>query len=455
MLVLRFECPVFIHNAVNIRRHNATLADRAKFLVSWRTRKRARREVNRQLVELVGQVRQVGYDYLHVFDEESILGEEPEWNLGRRYYDSKKQHPTVFSHRVAGQYLDLINAHVTLRGKKLVVCDLDNTLWDGEIGEGEVQHHADRQGILKRLRQKGIVLAINSKNDPRNVHWRGAVLGEDDFVASQINWDSKIVNMRRLEQTLNLKLKDYVFLDDRADQRALVSSALPEILAMDATSERTWRLLDVWARGLPDQLEADRTQLYRERKQREQFLSAEPSEAEDSLLAGLELQATVRRAKKSDLKRVVELINRTNQFNLNASRTSLLEMTEWLAVPGHNLLHADGADKFGQMGTVCVAATEQDGATVRILTFVLSCRAFGYGFETAMLRAIQRLARASAPYGEPPRIVGLYQETALNSTSRSMYPDHGFTWDGSAWVHQAHTPIEPPAWLKVSEVLSA
>ena len=236
---------------------------------------------------------------------------------------------------------------------------------------------------------------------------------------------------------------------------SMVSSALPEILAMDATSERTWRLLDVWARGLPDQLEADRTQLYRERKQREQFLSAEPSETEDSLLAGLELQATVRRAKKSDLKRVVELINRTNQFNLNASRTSLLEMTEWLAVPGHNLLHADGADKFGQMGTVCVAATEQDRRTVRILTFVLSCRAFGYGFETAMLRAIQRLARASAPDGEPPRIVGLYQETALNSTCRSMYPDHGFNWDGSAWVHEAPTPIEPPAWLKVSEALGS
>jgi predicted enzyme involved in methoxymalonyl-ACP biosynthesis len=73
--------------------------------------------------------------------------------------------------------------------RKLVVCDLDNTLWRGVIGEGAVQHHADRQHTLKALRQRGVVLSVASKNDPKNVHFRGAVLSEDDFVDSQINWD--------------------------------------------------------------------------------------------------------------------------------------------------------------------------------------------------------------------------------------------------------------------------
>src|SRR6185312_15691176 len=134
----------------------------------------------------------------------------------------------------AGKYHDLLYARARLLGRKLVVCDLDNTLWAGEIGEGAVSHFLDRQRVLLNLKERGVVLAVNSKNDPANVRWDGGLLKADDFVNLQINWDSKITNMKRIREALNLKYKDYVFIDDRADQLDMMGQGLPEIHLLDA-----------------------------------------------------------------------------------------------------------------------------------------------------------------------------------------------------------------------------
>ena len=121
------------------------------------------------------------------------------------------------------------------------------------IGEGAVRHHLDRQKTLKRLRHKGVLLAINSKNDAKNVHWAGAALSADDFVSSQINWSPKLQNMRRIAEELNLKTKDFLFLDDRADERAMVTETMPEVVALDAESPAVWRRLSLAADLLPAQ----------------------------------------------------------------------------------------------------------------------------------------------------------------------------------------------------------
>ena len=105
---------------------------------------------------------------------------------------------------MAGIYRDTLYVHAHLVKKKLVICDLDNTLGKGVIGEGTVEHYADKQRILKRLQARGVVLAINSKNDPKNVKWDGGVLNADDFVCTQINWENKVGNIKRIGQILNL-----------------------------------------------------------------------------------------------------------------------------------------------------------------------------------------------------------------------------------------------------------
>jgi FkbH-like protein len=261
--------------------------------------------------------------------------------------------------------------------------------------------------------------------------------------------------MSRIQQKLNLKVKDFVFVDDRADQRELVSSVFPEIHTLDALSKRTWQLLDHWSRLIGPGGDGDRTQLYREREEREKFLSVEEARSvPTSFMSLLGLKATIRPAGRGDVKRVVELINRTNQFNLNGSRTSFREAASWIASPDRRILVVDGADKFGQMGLICTAFVEITPTAVRIPVFVLSCRVFGYGFETAMLNSVLRLGRSTRGDEGPNTIVGLYQETPLNGPCRSMYPDHGFRLVDGEWIHEGRTAVANPAWLEVRDLVT-
>src|SRR6202012_3134001 len=161
------------------------------------------------------------------------------------------------------------------------------------------------------------------KNDPRNVHWRGALLQENDFVASQINWGPKPANIKRIAGELNLKLKDFVFIDDRSDELEMARLACPGIHCMDAASKSTWQTLDWWAKALPSQTEADRTQMYLERKLRQQHLDETAgNESQQELLATLGLRVEIRPAEQKDLFRAVDLINRTSQFNTCGTRVS-------------------------------------------------------------------------------------------------------------------------------------
>jgi len=445
----RFDCPILVQNTANARMHDGSAVARLKGLATGRARGIARREVNWALEQHVKSLR--GTARVDIVDEASLIERHSDFDLGRLYYHSDNQHLTAVSRRVASLYRDYMAVYGDFLTRKLVVCDLDNTLWEGEIGEGAVTHFADRQASLKRLRHKGVLLAINSRNDPANVHWRGSELTERDFVASRINWGSKADNIREIRDQLNLKPKDFIFVDDRADQRAIVSDVFPEILTLDATSDRVWKLIDLWSRWLPEDDGPDRTQLYHEREQREGFIGGEADDAEQTAaaLGRLGLKAVIRLAREADLKRAVELINRTNQFNTNATRTSLGEIRTWLASPGHSVFLVDGADKFGQMGTVSVAMVEQEGTEARIVAFVLSCRVFGYGFEAALINAVRRrVARA----GIPARVVGLFRETAANGPCRSTYPDRGFLAEGDRWVLTVDdAEVADPAWLAVED----
>ena len=381
-----------------------------------------------------------------------MLGAHSADDLGRKFYDADLQHPAVLGLALSGKYSDILAAPGLL-GRKLVVCDLDNTLWAGEIGEGAVIHDLNRQRTILRLKEKGIVLAVNSKNDPKNVHWDGGLLNEGDFVNLQINWDSKVANMRRIREALNLKFQDYVFLDDRADQLEQVGSAFPEIRVLDATQERSWRSLEAWAAMLPSPTDGDRTQFYREREARETFLADQTVEDQGALFANLGIRVTIREAVPADHQRVTELINRTNQFNLAGSRTSFDEVSQWHVDPDHTVLIAEASDKFGKMGLICAAVLRRNGGAFHIPVFVLSCRVFGYGIETTVLNVVKRLARIEAG-DRLPVILGSYSETSHNAPCRSMYPDHGFTWDGSCWAYQSDETLLNPTWLTIEDRLT-
>jgi FkbH-like protein len=225
------------------------------------------------------------------------------------------------------------------------------------------------QRILKDLKSKGAVLAINSKNDPANVHWRGATLSDNDFVYAAISWDPKAQGMKRIQADLNLKMKDFVFIGDSEDELELMRMTHPEVLCLDATDSNTWTRIALWKEFLEDDLEMDRTLMYRQREERKAFIKEDASSDEEkaALFAVLRLKLKITRAQPADLKRAAELINRTNQFNLEGSRASFKEVAQWHASPGHVIVTAQTADCFGDMGTTCVAVARLDGVEAAVV----------------------------------------------------------------------------------------
>lgn len=449
LLAQLFECSIFVHNAAGVYRHSARATDRMRVAATARVRQAAVPVINEGIQAIIAKANARSIRHVFLFDESDIVDSVGPWEAGRAFYNAELQHPAVFGREVAAAYARILYVHSELMKRKLVVCDLDNTLWEGVIGEGNgVSHHVDRQAILRRLKDKGVVLAINSKNDRTKVVFDApAVLSHEDFVSSQINWDPKVLNTKRIADHLNLKPKDFVFIDDRADERAMVSEAFPGLLAIDALAPESWEALDRWASWLPDP-DQDRTLFYKQRDQRREFLDSEVAEAEAesaTALAQLGLSATIREAGEGDLTRVAELINRTNQFNTAASRVSRAEIVSAHTDPNVRVLIGSAADRFGDMGIVCVLVAEQRDAGIEIRHFVLSCRVFGYAIEVAMLHAVRHLKALP--------IQAALVETPFNEPCRAVFADNNFTRESEArWTLAADaSPKSVPAWLTVRE----
>jgi len=271
-----------------------------------------------------------------------------------------------------------------------------------------------------------------------------------DFVAPQISWGQKAAAISKIGSTLNLQTRHMVFLDDRPDERALVNEAFPDLLTLDPCDPETWKRIDLWSEMSFGSSDIDRTRLYQEQARRDEYIQA-TAEA-DALpnveaLKTLGLKVSIRQAERTDLKRVVELINRTNQWNLCGTRTSLEQVRAWHESSSAQVLVADAADRFGSLGTVCVSVVEEGQESAEILVFVLSCRVFGYGVESAMLREISRRCEIG---GRLKLLVGHFRSNAQNHPCWEMYPEHGFAADGEKfrWTGTPQLPEVPRAEVR-------
>jgi len=443
-----FDCPIHVHNTAAVIREDNKAKRRFKLAATARIRAQGRRQLNALIEAHVQKKNAESFQHLYVFDEHSMVQAFGVFEAGTYFYQSPIQHPVMMGRILSPAYADLIFVNAWMAKRKVVVCDLDNTLWAGVIGEGVVSHHHDRQQTLKALKGKGVVLAINSKNDPANVHWRGGTLTDDDFVCAAVSWAPKVQGMKRIQEALNLKTKDCVFVDDREDEREMVRMAFPEILCLDATDPAVWRRMALWHRLLEDDPDMDRTLMYKQREARKAFIKEDTGSEEEraAIYAALDLKLTITRARPGDLKRVAELINRTNQFNLEGSRTSFSEVSAWHQSPDHLILLGQTADRFGDMGTTCVAIVKFDADEVHLLPFVLSCRVFGYGIERGMMNHLKQLARERGA----KRIAGRYVANAHNAPCKDFLPDNGFVSVGGQWVLSLDTaPVANPGWLRI------
>jgi FkbH-like protein len=293
------------------------------------------------------------------------------------------------------------------------------------------------------------VLAIASKNDPANIHWDGGILDEDDFVYSHISWEPKIGAFKKMQTELNLKIKDFVFIDDRSDEREFVKTTYPQITTLDALADRSWEMMTLWESMLDENGAMDRTQLYQERAARNQFIGDQSTEEpnEEEMFGSLGLTISVKPADDKNIQRASELINRTNQFNMRASRTSLPEMMTRLNSDAYIILATSMADKFGDMGIISILVGHETSTEIEIVDFVLSCRVFGYSAERVILNTLKAFAQKA---GKPIR--GEYIETLYNSPCKNVYPENEFTTDGNLWTFNLlDAPLITPTWFNVSE----
>jgi FkbH-like protein len=445
-LITRFRCPIYVHNTAGTIQVFGSFAGSLKYLASRWNLKHARRTIAAGLSHLVQRADFEGR--VRLVDENALRARSADWDLAKVFFRGNLFHPTRLGAELGRRtYFEAIYSAAFLSGKKVIVCDLDNTLWEGVVGEGTVTHYLERQRVLKGLRDRGVLLSINSKNDPRNVHFRGAAVQVDDFVARRINWRPKVENIASISAELNLNTKDFVFLDDRLDELARVQEAFPNIVTLNAADPSTWDLLEHWRKHSFIDRRGDRTRLYRERLARQEFLSA-CSQADQSLedeakaLNRLGLSVRIELASRSSLNRAAELINRTNQFNLCGSRTTTRELEDGLG-RHHWIVTATAEDRFGSMGIVAVMKVDRKPASVEIPIFVLSCRAFGFGIEYALLNSLKRLAP------EVGSIVGHYRHTQHNQPCRELYSKSAFSWDGSRWLGKVADLPPDPAWLRI------
>jgi FkbH-like protein len=289
--------------------------------------------------------------------------------------------------------------------KKLVIVDLDNTLWGGIVGEmgwenlqlgghdpiGEA--FVDFQKGLKRLTGLGIVLGVVSKNE-EVIALEGIrkhpemVIRQEDLVAWRINWQDKAANIVSLTEELNLGLNSVVFIDDNPRERSRVREALPEVLVPE------WPGNPLLYRTALDNLrcfdsitvtEEDRgkTGLYQSELARKNDRRRLPSL--NAWLKTLEIKIRAEELNQTNLPRAVQLLNKTNQMNLRTRRLSENVLKEWANQDSHNFWVIFVEDKFGESGLTGIISLEYSGKSAIIADFVLSCRVIGRKVEETLL----------------------------------------------------------------------
>ena len=328
------------------------------------------------------------------------------------------------------------------RVRKCVAVDLDDTLWGGILGEvgpegltiggpGVGAAHLAFQRWLLRLRRRGILLAICSKNDEPLVRQAFAARAADlaltlgDFVCLRANWRNKADNLRDIAGTLGLGLDAFVFLDDSPAERALVRRELPAVAVPELPADPAARLpflarLNLFETASASAEDAARTARYQAEAHRAAARADFTDEA--GFLRALDMRATVRPLAPDTLARAAQLSQRTNQFNLRTRRYTEAELAGLAADPAWIALTLALSDRFGDNGLVSLLLAQINGADAFIDTWLMSCRVLGRGLERFALNALAAAARAKGA----ARLVGEYLPTPKNARVATLLPSLGF-----------------------------
>jgi FkbH-like protein len=335
-----------------------------------------------------------------------------------------------------------------LRGlsKKCLVLDLDNTLWGGVIGddgldgivlgEGSAagEAHLALQHYAKQLKNRGVILAVCSKNDAKiaEVAFRDhpeMVLRPSDIAAFQANWDDKAQNLKAIASRLNIGVDSLVFVDDNPVERARVRQSLPMVAAPEMPDDPAHYVRSLADAGYFEAVaftadDQSRAEQYAANAEREALL--ETAESMDDFLRGLKMTAVYGPFTAVDHARVVQLINKTNQFNTTTRRYAGHEIARMMEDPKAVTLQFRLLDRVGDNGlvsTMILRPTRADDEVLEIENWVMSCRVFGRELEFEAMNIAVDAARERGVRA----LVADYTPTAKNDVISKLYPSLGFT----------------------------
>jgi FkbH-like protein len=421
--------------------------------------------LNDVLAEVAGK-----YPGVNVIDFEGLVRrigllqwEDPKlWNLARIAGGSK------FAGALAGEVMPILRERAGKR-RKCLVLDLDNTLWGGIIGEDGIQGvklGGDYPGNIYREFQRrildlwkmGVLLAVNSKNNPADAEGMitehpEMLLRLDHFVSRQINWVDKVENLKAIAREVNIGLDSLVFVDDNPVEVERVRNALPEVTVFQVPADlaqlpRQFAAVCKLFEGVTvSEEDRQRNVMYQQNQLRESQMAAMSSVEE--FLATLDMKAEVDGLHSGNLSRVVQLLHKTNQFNVTTRRHTEQFIASLMTNPDWPVYAVRLKDKFGDNGIVLIAIVEVTGTAARLDTFLMSCRVIGRTLEQAVIGVITADLRARGSQV----LIGEYIPTAKNEMVADLFPRLGFALEDQSPERLRYSLLVGEGYDKTPEYL--
>lgn len=327
--------------------------------------------------------------------------------------------------------------------RKILFLDLDNTLWGGLAGENDItpvnlsEDHSglaykNLQRVISQMQKQGVLLGIVSKNNPRDAldiieNHPHMVLRGDSFAVKKINWDSKDKNITDACAGLNIGVDSAVFFDDNPSERELVKNMLPDVAVPDfpdRPEDLAEAMIEIYheffEKAFVTAEDLNKTKQYAQNAKRDEFLKK--AESFEDYLKGLEM-SLIRENPKTGAERFLQLVNKTNQFNLTTVRYTAAELAEILESLQKRAFLYRVTDKFGDNGQVAALIVDVSGDVPVIEEFTMSCRVMGKHIEHAIITDVER--NLSEEGFE--RLRGIYIPTAKNAPVANLYDELGYT----------------------------
>ena len=403
---------------------------------------------------------------IYIYDLNSFITKFGESNVFdyKQYFYGDVRISLDYIPYLAEELMGYVKAVLGLN-KKCIVLDLDNTLWGGIVGEDGFEGiklgddpvgraYAEFQHNLLALNQRGILLAINSKNnfdDAMQIikEHPNMVLKEDNFTCIRINWNDKAVNMKEISDELNIGLDSMVFFDDDPVNREYVKSNLPEIQTVEISdpsnsSKILKSMNDFQVLKITDE-DTTRNKMYLEQRKRTE-LKTQVGDLQD-FLKQLGISVKIKNADNFTIPRISQLTLKTNQFNLTTRRYQEEDIKKFLQDKDKIVECAQVQDKFGDNGITGVYVINKDNKQEwTIDTFLLSCRVIGRGVEDGMLYQIIEKARKEGV----SKVRGEYIKTKKNKPAENFFPNFGFKKEGNFWIFDTKNHFKKPEYLVMS-----